>query len=116
MKAYKLYTVIACLGVLTGCAGNPERMLQRGYEGVSVVARGAKTGLERGHITKEDAQNVHDLGTSAKSTLDSGKERLQACRAKEAAGEKVDCKKAVNNISLGSGIFQQLEKYLEANQ
>lgn len=97
---------------VAGCAGTPEAKLKRGYDIVSGAARTTTVLVQRGAVSPDDAQLVHDAGTNAKAILDVGKTRLTACRA---AGND-DCGSAVRNIDLGAGILLQLEQYLNAAQ
>jgi hypothetical protein len=109
-----LAAILVALFVLSGCASSPEAKLVHGYQIVTASATGATTLLQRGHITKADAQVTLDLSEAGKATLDLNKDRLVKCRADEAAGLKVDCSKAVSGINLGSGVLLQLEQYLQS--
>lgn len=107
---HRLIPLLALLGLLAGCGTTPEAKLARGYEIVSGAARTTTVLVQRGAVSADDAQLVHDAGTNAKAILDAGKSRLTACRAAGSA----DCSGAVRNIDLGAGILLQLESYLIA--
>lgn len=101
---------------LAACAGSPESKLKRGYDTVGASARATTVLVQRKMIDKEGASHVLTLSDTALATLNDGKEKLKACRAAEAAGQKVQCELAVSTINLGSGVLLQLEQYLEAMQ
>jgi hypothetical protein len=108
--------VLAVLVWLAGCALTPEARLVQGYKTVSASARTATVLTNRDAISVKDAESVLSMGWTTKSILDSGKEKLKACREAQARGEAVDCNKAFSNINLGVGVLGELERYLEANQ
>lgn len=108
LSAISVLLAAAVLALLAGCGTTPEAKLDRGYSIVSGAARTTTVLVQRGAVSADDAQLVHDAGTAAKAILDAGKDRLTACRA---AGN-TDCGGAVRNIDLGAGILLQLEHYL----
>ena len=108
----RLYRYAAILILLAGCATTPEAKLVQGYKSATAVVKGTTVLVNRDQISVTDAENVHALGITSKSTLDSGKEALKACRATPGA----TCAGAVANIELGSGVLLQLENYLKARE
>lgn len=107
-----IYALI--LAILAGCAVQPEVILKRGYDASSATVKSTTVLVDRDAISVKDAQAAHDLGVTAKATLDAGAATLKACRAAQKANPALDCN-VQPNIQLGAGVLQQLEDYLKAH-
>ena len=96
---------------IAGCASSPEAQLLKGYQSASASVKAATVLTNRDAISVEDAERALSHGTTAKATLDAGKEKLKACRL-----TKADCSNAALTIDLGANVLMDLENYLKAQQ
>lgn len=109
-----------CLFFLTACAGlSPEARLKQGYDTVNAYARTNTVLLQRGTITKAQAQNAMAIATDTKATLDKALGELKACRAAEADAKAKGqphpgCEVVGSQVMLAQGLLLQLEGFLES--